>query len=161
MYHDLLGEFSPELLQAAARHVATTGTFFPSVSELRRAVMELEARARGELSAEEAWATVSCAMARWGSYGEPNEYPEYGYRMPRELDALMLRTIQGLGGWRSLCSSEQPGVERAHFLRIYDGLQRANRGDAYLLPAVRETVNRLADGLRVPRLVAPRDLERN
>ena len=130
------------------------------MTSLRRAALGLQSRARNELTAEEAWASVCDAIQRWGSYGEPLPASEGGgYREPSSLDALTMRAVKGLGGWKMLCSSEQMGVDRAHFLRIYEGLQRADRDESHMLPAVREAVNRLADKARVPRLADPRELK--
>jgi len=160
-YYTILADLPADVLKAAAVSLACSSSFFPSAGELRRTANELTARAHNELTPEEAWVTVCNAIQRWGSYGEPLPAAEGGgYRMPTELDGLMLRAIQGVGGWKALCLSETPGVERAHFLRVYEGLQRADRGEALMLPAVRDVVNRLADKAGVPRCVAPKELGR-
>jgi len=64
----------------------------------------------------DAWAEVLREMARTGSYGQPK------FSHP-----LITQAVQGVG-WRSMCMSENIGVDRAHFYRIFDQLKdRAQR----------------------------------
>ena len=57
-YHLLLGDLDADRLTEAAMHVISQGTFFPSAGELRRAYFNLEERASGVPTADEAWAEV-------------------------------------------------------------------------------------------------------
>jgi len=61
-------------------------------------------------TAAEAWGEVLSEVSRVGSYGAP-----------QFTTSEIHRAIECVG-WRDICLSEQIGVERAHFMRAYDGI---------------------------------------
>lgn len=96
----------PKLLQAVARLLAKA-RFFPQAAEIREEYFE------GELDApqaSEAWCEVCSQIGAVGRYGKPH------FENP-----LAQKAVQALG-WTTLCDSEKIGIERAHFLRIYESL---------------------------------------
>jgi len=61
-------------------------------------------------TAQEAWGKVLREVSRIGSYGQPVfSTPE----IKQSVDCV---------GWRDICLSQNIGVERAHFMRAYDGI---------------------------------------
>lgn len=142
VYADLLSDLDTETLMTAARHVATTNKFFPSVSEIRGAAFELVARANGAPAAADAWDEVMREMQRVAGH----------YGTPCFSHAIIQRAIDGLGGWTRVCMSEEYMADRAHFLRIYDDLLRREEADARMLPEVRLLIHKLAEGKRVKAL---------
>lgn len=61
-------------------------------------------------TAQEAWGEVVREISRVGSYGQPIfSTPD----IKRAVDCI---------GWKDICLSETIGVERAHFMRAYDGI---------------------------------------
>lgn len=59
-------------------------------------------------TAGEAWAIVLRAVSKIGSYG-----------VPKFIDPSTQKSVDAIG-WRNICLSENPMVERAHFLKIYE-----------------------------------------
>ena len=78
--------------------------FFPSVNEILRITAEVD----GPPTPEEAWGEVIRKVNNVGSYGRPT--------FSHELIDKAVRTV----GWLNICLSETPGVERAHFFRVYE-----------------------------------------
>lgn len=155
VYMSLLADIPDELLKAAAVHHATNSIFFPSVAELRSAAAELRARALGIPSPEEAWINVQRAIQRFGWYGETIPAEEGGgWRVPRCLTEQERAAVEGVGGWHTLCHSDNEQADRAHFLRIYGGLVDRERQAATMLPAVENVIARLAGQMRRPMLEA-------
>ena len=70
------------------------------------------------LEAGDAWGVVMKAVSRIGSYG-----------VPVFKDKVIGRAVECLG-WRNICLSETPGVERAHFLKIYEQLKNRKEKDS-------------------------------
>ena len=72
------------------------------------AVIRSKAICRDSKTAGEAWAEVLSQVSRIGSYGCPKFSSQ---AIQKSVDAI---------GWRQICLSETPMVERAHFLKIYE-----------------------------------------
>ena len=148
IYAELLADIPDNLLILAAKTHAANSTFFPSVAELRKAAFGIQAKAQGIPSTAEAWDEV-CRQIRYvGSWGTP-----------RFSSHLISRAVEGLGGWRALCVSENPVADRAHFLKIYDRLLQDGQEDAALLPEVRELLAAMAEERTVARLKAGYDAD--
>ncbi len=146
VYAALLADVPDDVLVAAAQKHATTSKWFPKIAELREAAQDIQARATGMLTAEESWLEVQAALRDYGWYGETIPVEEGGgWRAPSVLDELSRRAIEGLGGWRMMCQSNNPVADRAHYLKIYAGLLRRHQEDAAMLPQVREVVEKLAE----------------
>lgn len=156
VYAELLADIPDDVLDAAAKHRAATSKWFPSVAELRDAAGEIVARGAGVRSAEEAWINVQRAVQRFGWYGQPNG-PEngYGWCVPDMLSDLEKRAVEGLGGWKTLCESDNAVADRAHFLKIYGNMLDREMDTAKMLPAVREVVGNLAAAMRMERAMLP------
>jgi hypothetical protein len=101
--------------RAAVSEILTESRFFPTIAEIRQKVFE---RRCGLPSAEEAWEEVMRGIRDVGSYG-----------MPRWSTPELARTVDAVG-WLNICLSETPGVERGHFLRIYEALRERSLHEA-------------------------------
>lgn len=100
----------------ALRHVATS-PFFPSLAELTRDIGVDDVP-----DPELAYAEVADQIRRVGRHGVPTwSHPVVG------------AAVQAVG-WRTLCDTETPGVERAHFLRIYEALRQRAHTEAAVAP---------------------------
>jgi len=72
------------------------------------AIIRSKALCDNQKLAGEAWAEVLQQVSKTGSYGVPKFSSE---AIKKSVEAV---------GWRQICLSEMPGVERAHFLKIYE-----------------------------------------
>ena len=69
-------------------------------------------------------------MRRIGSYG-----------VPHFEDELTARVVKMMG-WRTLCASEQPSIDRAQFRDMYTALASREEREQKLLPHTREWAER-------------------
>jgi hypothetical protein len=122
----------------AVTALACTSRFFPTVAELREALVEA-----GDPDplpdADQAWAEVAAA-ARNGLYGRP------WFSHP-----AVHQTVKAMGGVHELALSDNLMADRAHFLRLYDICKRrAER--AKVLPGgeVGKALEALAERLALP-----------
>ena len=136
-YHRILRDLDAKLLDAAALELGGTNKYFPSAAELRQTAFDLEAIAKGELTAGEAWGVVSKAFGTHGLSRIPDHFPP-----------LVKRAVVALGGWRNLCLSENGMVDRAHFLKMYDSLDARANQETRMLPEVDDVVKQLAEKMR-------------
>ena len=111
-----------DLRYAANVHMQSK-TFFPSIAELRSVAAD---KAIGYLpAAEEAWGEVKEAIRKVGYWGTP--------KWSSPPVAAAVNAI----GWDTICSGlvEDAGVNRAHFLRVYE-VCRKRRMEDFQVPTL-------------------------
>lgn len=128
MYVKLLSDIPPLDLQVIVDQAVSTARFLPTIGELRETHHNL--RHIGQISWVEAWGNVGAEMRRIGSYGVP--YFE---------DELTTRVVKMMG-WRTLCASEQPSIDRAQFRDMYTALASRDEREQKLLPHAQEWAER-------------------
>jgi len=138
LYEQLLVDIPDDILEAATLDHISNSDWFPMISQLRSAAVNITTGVDQFQLAAEAWGDVCRLIIRYGRDREPEiENP------------ITAQTIKALG-WRSLCMSTNQVADRARFIQAYDlYLQRYKRG-ATTLPQVRA----LAAKLRMPGLRA-------
>jgi len=105
VYTDMLADLDPgHVAEAVKRHISTS-PYFPTIAEIRSSVAEKTCAAP---TAAAAWAEVQHQIAAVGRY-----------RTPAFSHPAIIAAVEGLGGFQSLCGSEQAQTDRAHFLRMY------------------------------------------
>jgi hypothetical protein len=95
--------YEPVML-AVQEYLKAGKPFFPKPGEIRTLLIE---RFMGLPAPEEAWSEVMRAIREHGSY-----------RAPLFSCAAIAQAVDTIG-WRTICMSEEIGVERAHFYRTY------------------------------------------
>lgn len=97
---------------ALYKHVATS-KFPPTIAELRTAFSEVTQRSLP--TAGEAWSEVLSAIHN------------YGYCRAEEalnsMSEITQRAVKSMG-WSNLCASEEQMPDRAHFIKIYESLEK-------------------------------------
>ena len=114
LWEKMLGDLPYDVAESAMVKVLATTKFFPTVAEIREAAIAV-AQPKG-LTAAEAWGEVVQAISRFGQY-RPDE-------AVASLSPSTARVVR-LMGFRDLCISENNGVDRAHFLRMYEQIGRS------------------------------------
>jgi len=130
LYAAMLPDIPPDALEAAAKKIITTSTFFPSLAEWRLAALDILHDQASVPAPFEAWANVLSEMRRVGSYGKPQ------FSHP-----LIARAVEGFG-WRELCLSENQDYDRAHFTKAYQQLQERRAEETRALPEVKAVVEK-------------------
>lgn len=122
LYWQLLADIPIERLKTAALRHISASKFFPAVSELRNAAVDLvQAPAQ---TAMEAWGEVLSAMgeARYYIFEDHYETPEFDNPITNRLVRSM--------GWKELCRSDNAIADRARFTQAYEQLVERQRSEA-------------------------------
>lgn len=106
LWYKMLGHLPYKAAEAGLAKVLLTARFFPTVAEILAAAESLDRRPDAPPPAEEAWDEVCRNL-------DP-------YRMPQWSHEAIRLTVRRMGGIRTLCESETPSVDRAHFLKFYE-----------------------------------------
>ena len=138
LFERMFADIPPALLEIAVMQHIAEKQFFPVVAELRNMALDLGNRVMSTApTAAEAWREVTEKVASIGSYGQP------------EFSHVLVQNAVACIGWQNICQSETPGVERAHFLRIFEQLVERAARDARMLPQskrVRELLTGISAG---------------
>lgn len=110
LFADMIEDLPAKPAKAAAMAWVRSSAGRPSVAEFRGAVRQ-QLEAAGQVPADpepgDAWGIVVQAFARVGRY---REFPATHPAVKRTVDRI---------GWLTLCDSDNPEADRAHFLRLY------------------------------------------
>lgn len=143
LWFELLGDLPARVVLGAVKaHYATSEyPTLPAIGAVRKAAVALMHPAIP--TAAEAWGQVEHEMRRVGWVGKP------------DLSPLTARVVKAIG-WQRLCASEDPGVERGQFLKMYDQMAQRDEHDAVLpdglkpgamAPALPEGIRRGLDAI--------------
>lgn len=110
MYGFLEDLADEEFIKAINEIVKGTRELYPNANLV--ALIREKARVKQNKLAAEAWLEVLGAVSRVGFYGSP------------EFSDSLIRKAVACVGWRSICLSENVGVERSHFLKAYENLAK-------------------------------------
>lgn len=109
-----------EFLNGVQKFISSGKDLYPGSNII--AIIRENAKVKKHLLAGEAWGLVRAAIGSLGSYG----YPKFD-------DPLIDRAVLAVG-WKDMCLSENPSVERAHFLKIYESLCERDSEEQVYLP---------------------------
>ncbi|MEG0431018.1 MAG: hypothetical protein RR420_05345 [Anaerovoracaceae bacterium] len=133
VYYELLEDMPDELGLKAALQCMTKGNFFPSIAELRSAAADIGTATIA--TAEEAWEEVNHAIRYTGSYKSP------------KFSQPLIGKVVEMMGWRNLCFSENPSIDRAQFIKYYNTYRERKVKDLVTPKQVRELGEKLAKAL--------------
>ena len=106
----LIEDLDYEATMAAALAWLKTQPMRPAIADLRAAVRKQLEDADvipADSEPDEAWGIVMCAFSSVGRY---RAFPSDNPLVKRVVDRI---------GWETLCNSDNPEADRAHFLRMY------------------------------------------
>jgi hypothetical protein len=141
VYIRLLQDLSAEDLQVAAVHCATNNTFFPSVHELRQAVIDLRRSSGNIPSPYEAWIEVSTNRQSHWSEAVENEDGSYSLiQKKHEFSHPIVEKVAREMGWPGRFPGINEMADRSHFVKAYEAAIGDVMDYELMLPEVREYI---------------------
>lgn len=136
IWNELLGDLELNIALTAAKKLILESPYPPTIADIRKRAVEVMTPPEDRIDAAEAWGEVQRAIRLYGYY--------------REAEALQSMTprtakVVRLMGWREICLSEDLGVVRGQFMKMYQQtLDREQKGR--LLPdALRNDIKKLTE----------------
>lgn len=123
VFYELLKDLEPDVFKAAVLKVSSDVEFV-SLRAIREAANAITSPTLK--TGLEAWEEVLDQVRGVGSYG-----------FPHFEDPLTARLVNSLG-WHNICLSEEPMIERAHFIKAYESAAKREHDEARQLPCVQE-----------------------
>lgn len=121
LWYRELEDIPYELAEIVVREWVHTNKWSPTISDIRERAAVLKLGEMEEWS--DGWKRVQLAIRRYGSYRELEAL--------ESLDEVTRATVERLG-YRQLCLSEEPELDRANFRKIYGSIAERRRKDAAL-----------------------------
>jgi len=131
MWAYMLSDTTFEIAQMALQRLIATSKFPPTVADMRESIATITTPALPDSG--EAWGEVVAAIRNYGYY-RPKEGME-------SLSEPVLRVVKQMG-WRDLCLSENQMADRAHFLKIYEAMQKRAREERLLPDELRGAIEK-------------------
>lgn len=143
-----------EVATTALHKLVLKSPYPPSIHDLRQEIVSITAGENADAS--EAWGEVTKAIKNFGSYREKEAVDSMS-----ELTQKVVKAI----GWREICLSEEPGVVRGQFIKLYNQLKEREEKEALIPQNVRErieflknTVQELSNNKNIQKLSEPEKL---
>lgn len=143
LYTQMLAPYDGLAVRGAVLLHIQQSPWFPRLSDVVDRLTK-----RDQLDPDEAWREVVTAIRRVGMY-----------RTPSWSHPALAETVAALG-WNTLCESENPEADRAHFLRFYASAATRQREQTLvdqLSPAMRDALHAVGQSgtPRVAPVIAP------
>lgn len=119
LYQQFLTDLDVNIAKAAIVKHITTSKYFPTIAEVRDAVISLTNTVP---CAADAWSEALKQISVVGTSG-----------IPKFSHQAVQKAVKAIG-WRNICMSEEIGVERAHFLKIYESYRSTEIENLKVLP---------------------------
>lgn len=145
LWSKFTADLTLEQATLAVDSMIATLKFPPTIADIREAVARSMADARGEPTAGEAWARVLKAVGRWGYY-QPD-------KARAALGESLWASVQQVGGWNHLCTTDEIEIVSAQFERRYKAQAEQGRRRAQIPAQVQERMRALIADAPGPTLI--------
>lgn len=131
-WHEMIGDIPYAIGKEALKKVLAEQQIpaLPTIGKIREAALYL--KNPNILSPAEAWSQANAALDKYGYYRA-----DEGMAV---LPPAIKKTIRALGGFESICTTENIETVRAQFLRMYDQFAKSERENALLPESVRQFI---------------------
>lgn len=141
LWHEMLKDVPFKVAKKALLKVLATAKYFPTVAEVLEAIADI-AGPRIDTAAE-AWGEVERAIRLYGHYRESEALASMSPRVAKVVKYL---------GWQEICLSEEPGVVRGQFLKMYAQVAEREQKERLLPASLRQEIQRIASSMNMKML---------
>ena len=120
----------------ALQRLIAISKFPPTIAEMRESIAAVQCPTLPD--AGDAWGEVNDAIRNYGYYRQAEALTSM-----REPVRLAVQRM----GWRDSCMSENGMADRAHFLRIYESMEKRTREQNLLPAALKETIAKIGQAI--------------
>ena len=134
----MLSDTSLEVATIALQRLIATSKFPPTIAEMRESISAVIHPTLPDSG--DAWGEVIRAINHYGYYR-----PEEALASMREPVRLAVKRM----GWRDLCMSENGMADRAHFLRIYETMEKRTKEDNLLPAPLKDAIAMIGQSMNI------------
>jgi hypothetical protein len=123
LWHQMLAEYDITTVTVALKRlIAIHKEYPPTIGQLLESIIVVSGHSAPD--EDEVWSEITDAISKYGFYGTKEALAQFS--------PVALAVVKSLG-WSTLCMSETPEANRAHFLRIYPAI-KARHEQKHILP---------------------------
>lgn len=138
LWYKMLGDLDYKTVQAAVYKYICSNKFPPTIADMRDKCLALQISEPNDWLS--AWSLVLKCIDRFGIYQGDRALKRIGQNDP------IAKSVVERMGWRNLCMTETPSIERASFRQCYETIQKREIENAKLPSALREKIQKMANG---------------
>lgn len=135
LWAEMLADIPYEVAEVAVKKFILESSYPPTIAEIRKQAIEIATSPEDKIGPAEAWGEVERAIRLYGSYMEEEALSS--------MSPAVARVVKYIG-WREICLSEEPGVVRGQFLKMYQQLQERERKEALLPPDLKNEIQQIS-----------------
>jgi hypothetical protein len=143
LWHELLGDLNFGLVKAAVKKLLLESPYPPTIADIRRQAVEIATPPEDRIDVAEAWGEVERAIRLYGYYREAEALASMSPRTAKVVKYM---------GWQEICLSEEPGVIRGQFLKMYAQVSEREQKERLLPASLKEDIKRLSEDMSMKML---------
>jgi len=132
----MLSDTSLDVATVALQRLIATNKFPPTIAEMRESISAVIHPTMPDSG--DAWGEVITAISHYGYYRQ-----EEALASMREPVRLAVKRM----GWRELCMSENGMADRAHFLRIYEAMEKRTNEENLLPVTLKNAISAIGQSV--------------
>jgi hypothetical protein len=136
LWYELLGDIDFITAQVAVKKLLLESPYPPAIADIRKQVAEITTPEENKMDPAEAWGEVEKAIRHYGSYREEEALASMSPAVAKVAKYM---------GWREICLSEEPGVVRGQFLKMFSQVQEREKKEALLPEKLKNDIAMLAN----------------
>lgn len=141
VWHEMLSDIDYAVANIAIKKLLLESPYPPSIADIRKRAVEILTPEEEKIDAAEAWGEVERAMRFYGYYREAEALESMSPRV-----AKVARWM----GWRDICLSEEPGVVRGQFLKMYQQVTEREQKEKLLPERLKADIKMLSERFTLP-----------
>lgn len=134
VWQRMLSDIPANIAVGAVQSHAATSQWPPSIAEIRQHAVNITSPI---MDADQAYTLVRIAMKKFGYYQSKDAMET----LPEDVR----EAVRSFGGFVSMCMSEEPEIQRAQFMKLWDAMKKRWQERALMPPDVLQ----LVDGLKM------------
>jgi len=135
VWYRFFQDFDKKLVETAALKTILKSPYPPSIADIMKQIEEILAPPEDRKDAAEAWGEVIKAIHHYGYYQEKKALESMSPRVAKVVKYM---------GWREICHSEEVGVIRGQFLKMYTAVTEREIQDRLIPLAIKKDIKQLS-----------------
>ncbi|MGF7431070.1 replicative helicase loader/inhibitor [Thermoanaerobacterium thermosaccharolyticum] len=136
VWYEMLQDIPYQVAQVAVKKLILESPYPPAIADIRKQVAEITTPKGEQLDPAEAWGEVEKAIRHYGSYREEEALASMSPAVAKVAKYM---------GWREICLSEEPGVVRGQFLKMFSQVQEREKKEALLPEKLKNDIAKIAE----------------
>lgn len=138
LWSEMLKDVPYPIAELAAKKLISESPYPPVISDMRKHIAEISKP--NIQNAAEAWGEVTSCIKKYGSYREIDSL--------QEMSPLTAKVVKMIG-YREICLSDEPGVVRGQFTKMYEQIANREKQENLLPDTLKQQIKLVSSNLKM------------